>query len=98
MAKAIDALTSGFEGMVCPTLDMISTHLTEIKQSQHILQQLLKEQNEDWKKMPYVHEIEQIFAQIPNYILKTKDTQKEMHLIQDRVEKLKKRSEKLLVQ
>ncbi len=31
MAKAIDALTSGFEGMVCPTLDMISTHLTEIK-------------------------------------------------------------------
>lgn len=31
LIKAIDALSSGFEGVFCPVLDMIATHLAEIK-------------------------------------------------------------------
>jgi hypothetical protein len=37
VAKVVDELSSGFEGVFCPTLEMIATHLQEIKYANMIL-------------------------------------------------------------
>ncbi|KAL0488148.1 biogenesis of lysosome-related organelles complex 1 subunit 6 [Acrasis kona] len=98
LMKTIDEVSVGFQGTIFPTLELISAQLSEIKQSQNLIKQVLAEQNQDWRKMPHLEEIEKTFSKIPLYIAKTKDTQREMYAVQERIDKLKKRSEKLLVQ
>ncbi|KAL9655677.1 hypothetical protein ABK040_002337 [Willaertia magna] len=94
--NAVTNFTNAFESLFIPEFESISSQLVELSQSQQILLDIVKEQNEEWNNLPHLKEFEQIFSLMPIYSQKIHHLKQEMQFIQDKMSKMKLRSDKLL--
>lgn len=59
-SSGIQEMIAGFEQMVCPSLHMTLSHLSEIQHSQIAMLELVKQQNKDVNNIPLLEELDAI--------------------------------------
>lgn len=94
--RALSEMGRGFEETFSK-IELIRNQLEQLSLRQQKLIQYSKSLNDDFDQIPHLVEISKIFEKIPQYSQRAKETSKKMKTTTEKVDKIKKRTEKLQV-
>jgi predicted transcriptional regulator len=92
--KSIFELTKGFEQTFVPTLEIVKAQLELISKAQKELIASTVDSTIEMNDIPNFEEISKILDQMPMYIQKAKQVSRKMKSIDEKVQTLKKKTEK----
>jgi hypothetical protein len=92
--KSIFEMTAGFEQTFVPTLEIVKAQLELISKAQKELIASTVDSTIEMNDIPNFEEISKILDQMPMYIQKAKQVSRKMKSIDEKVQTLKKKTEK----
>lgn len=92
---AINKLSSGLLSIYVDNLQNTASNLTELTRNQSILIETIQQENTRFSECTNLYHLDDLFARAKHYHLKLQNIKKEMAVLHERTNKLKKRALKL---
>ncbi|XP_023240328.1 biogenesis of lysosome-related organelles complex 1 subunit 6 isoform X2 [Centruroides vittatus] len=92
---AINKLSSGLLSIYVDNLQNTASNLTELTRNQSILIETIQQENTRFTECTNLYHLDDLFARAKHYHLKLQNIKKEMSVLHERTNKLKKRALKL---